>query len=236
MSSRGPKRSRARAPSRRSVRPVRRRPRLTWPRPRRLQFRGAPSILPLLSPNPLSPAAKRTNPRRSSSFRPRRSSRSPGRPACRRSRTCRRSRRTSCAPCARGKTPSRLRRRAAGPSSRSWPHSALRATRRSPPPRRSPRRPRRQSRRFKGPMRWLRLIPAVPSSGHRRCAPSARSTPTADPSIALRSRRTTTSTSRRFYGGSRTDSAGCEASASRLGPPRKRHYSHGSGLIKFINP
>ena len=195
-----------------------------------------PSILPLLSPNRSSPAAKRTNPRRSNSFRPRRSSRWLGRPACRRSRTCRRSRRTSCAPCARGKTPSRPRRRGAGRCWRSWPHSALRATKRSLPPRRSPRRPRRPSRRFSGPMLWLRLIPAVPSSGHRRCARSARSTPTAAPSIALRSRRTTTSTSRPFCGGSRTDSAGCEASASRLGPPRKRHYSHGSGLIKFIKP
>ena len=96
-----------------------------------LAIPGPPSILPLLSPNPLSRTAKRTNPRRSNSFRPRRSSRWLGRPACRRSRTCRRSRRTNCAPCARGKTASRLRRRAAGRCSRSWPHSALRATRRS---------------------------------------------------------------------------------------------------------
>ena len=66
--------------------------------------------------------------------------------------------------------------------------------------------------------RRLRLTSAVPSRARsRRARRPALSTRTAGPFRALRSRRTIISTSRRFCAGSRTDSAGREASARGRG-------------------
>jgi cell division protein FtsZ len=137
--------SRARGPSR-PARLARLWPRLTClSSPRRSAARRTPPGLSPPSPSRSRPASKPTNRRRRNSFRPPRSSRWPGRPACRRSRTCRNWRRTNCARCARGsKTPFPRPKRAAGRYWRNWPPSASRATMARPLPRRSPRRPRRQ--------------------------------------------------------------------------------------------
>ena len=112
----------------RAFSPPRRLARL-WPRLTRLPrtlARRTPSRLSPPSPIRSRPASKRMNRSRRNSFRPRRSSRSFGRPACRRSRTCRSWRRTSCVRCVTRKTASPRRKRAAGRSWRSWPHSASR--------------------------------------------------------------------------------------------------------------
>ena len=112
--------------------------------PPRSSARRTPAGLSPPSPIRSRPTPKRTNRRTRNSFRPRPSSRSFGRPACRRSRTCRNWRRTNCARCARRKTAFPRRKRAAGRSWRSWPHSASPVTRARPLPRLPPRRPRRR--------------------------------------------------------------------------------------------
>ena len=96
------------------------------------------------SPTRSRPTRKRRNWRRRNSFRPPRSSRWFGRPACRRSRTCPNWRRTNCARCARRKTASPRPRRAAGRSWRSWLRSASRVTMARPLPRLPPRLPPRR--------------------------------------------------------------------------------------------
>ena len=91
------------------------------------------------------PIPNRTNWSMRNSFRPRRSNRSPGRPACRRSRICRNSRRTNCAPCARRKRVCPFRKRAAGRCWRSSPPSASPVTTsEAAPAGRTSRRPRRR--------------------------------------------------------------------------------------------
>ena len=83
-------------------------------------------------PEPIEPSREAEQGAGCNSFRPRRNSPWSARPACRRSRTCRRWRRTNCAPCAKVRPPSPRRKRAAGLSWRNSPLSASRATRRSP--------------------------------------------------------------------------------------------------------
>ena len=106
--------------------------------PLRSSARRTPARLSPPSPSRSRPAPKRTNWSTRNSFRPRRSSRWFGRPACRRSRTCRNWRRTNCARCAMRKTASPRRKRVAGRSWRSWPHSASPVTMARPLPRLPP--------------------------------------------------------------------------------------------------